>query len=152
MCNHKCQCCGPCCCCKDHVETAFILGLSYIISNVLFFEMLQFVIIVDNFFTLIYLFACKIFHPIQYAVLIFAAYKRSSTAILVWIILTAIICSLHFILGKIIYSYIIAKFFKGGYRTKMKIRSENFSRASGAQKKGVPKFFACGGLFSSWRH
>ena len=29
--------------------------------------------------------------------------------------------------------------------------SENFWRDSGAQK-GVPKFFACAGLFLSWRH
>ena len=103
MCNHKCQCCGPCCCCKDHVETAFILGLAYIICNVLFFEMLPFGIADDNYFTLMYIIACKIFHPFQHAVLIFAAHKRSSTAILAWIILTAIICSLHVILGKITY-------------------------------------------------
>ena len=103
MCNHKCHCCGPCCCCKDHVETAFILGLAYIISNVLFFEILPFGIAMDNHFTLMYIIACKIFHPIQYAVLIFAAHKRSSPAILAWITLTAIICTGHVILGKIIY-------------------------------------------------
>ena len=50
--------------------------------------------------------------------------------------------------------YVIAKFFQGGLgpkwksgRTKMKNWSENFSHAS-----VVPKFFACGGLFSLWRH
>ena len=56
-------------------------------------------------------------------------------------------------------AYIIAKFFQGGYRTKMKIRSDEnenqvgkfFARLRRA-KKGVPKFFACGGLFSSWRN
>ena len=50
--------------------------------------------------------------------------------------------------------YIIAKFFQGGYRTKMKIRSDEnenqvgkfFARLRRA-KKAVPKFFACGGLF-----
>ena len=45
------------------------------------------------------------------------------------------------------YAYIIAKFFQGGYRTKMKIRSENFSRASGAQKKGFPNFSPAAGFF-----
>ena len=84
------------------METAFILGLAYIILNVLFFEMLQFVIELDNYFSLIYIFACKIFHPIQHALLTFAAHKRSSPAILAWIILTAIICTVHVILGKII--------------------------------------------------
>ena len=43
--------------------------------------------------------------------------------------------------------YIIAKFFQGGYRTKMKIRSENFSRASGVQKKGFPNFSPAAGFF-----
>ena len=84
------------------METAFNLGLAYIFSNVLFFDMVQFGFALDNYFTLIYIIACKIFHPIQYALLIFAAHKRSSTAILAWIILTAIICTVHVILGKII--------------------------------------------------
>ena len=44
-------------------------------------------------------------------------------------------------------TYIIAKFFQGGYLTKMKIRSENFSRASGAQKKGFPNFSPAAGFF-----
>ena len=50
-------------------------------------------------------------------------------------------------------------FFRGGIgpkwksgRTKMKIRSENFSRASGAQKKGFPNFSPAAAFFSSWRH
>ena len=50
-------------------------------------------------------------------------------------------------------------FFRGGIgpkwksgRTKMKIRSENFSRASGAQKKGFPNFSPAAGFFSLWRH
>ena len=38
-------------------------------------------------------------------------------------------------------SYVIAKFFQGGYRTKMKNWSEKFSRASGTQKKGFRAFF-----------
>ena len=42
--------------------------------------------------------------------------------------------------GKALTSYIIAKFFQGGSRTKMEIGSENFSRASGAQKKGSQIF------------
>ena len=55
--------------------------------------------------------------------------------------------------------YVIAKFFQGGYRTKMKIWSDRNEKLVGKffarlrrAKKGVPKFFACGGLFSSWRH
>ena len=44
--------------------------------------------------------------------------------------------------------YVIAKFFQGGgYRTKMKIWSENFSCASGAQKKGFPNFSPAAGFF-----
>ena len=43
--------------------------------------------------------------------------------------------------------YVIAKFFQGGYRTKMKIWSENFLRASGAQKKGFANFSPAPGFF-----
>ena len=46
------------------------------------------------------------------------------------------------------------QFFQGGYRTKMKIRSDenenqvgNFSRASSAQKKGFPNFSPAVGFF-----
>ena len=49
-------------------------------------------------------------------------------------------------------AYVIAKFFQGGYRTKMKNWSENFSRASGAQKKGFTNFSPAPGFFSLWRH
>ena len=34
-----------------------------------------------------------------------------------------------------------------GYRSKMKNWSENFSRASGAQKKGFPNFSPAAGFF-----
>ena len=44
-------------------------------------------------------------------------------------------------------AYVIAKFFQGGYRTKMKIWSENFSRASGVQKKGFPNFLPAAAFF-----
>ena len=42
--------------------------------------------------------------------------------------------------------------FLGGPRTKMKKSSENFWRASGAQKKGFPNFSPAPGFFSLWRH
>ena len=55
--------------------------------------------------------------------------------------------------------YVIAKFFQGGYRTKMKIWSDENEKLVGKffarlrrAKKGIRKFFACGGLFSLWRH
>ena len=44
-------------------------------------------------------------------------------------------------------AYVIAKFFQGGYRTKMKIWSENFSRASGAQKRDSQIFRLCRAFF-----
>ena len=59
-------------------------------------------------------------------------------------------------------AYVIAKFFQGGYRTKMKIWSDENEKLVGkifassktktGAKTGVPKFFACGGLFSLWKH
>ena len=49
--------------------------------------------------------------------------------------------------------------FSGGYRTKMIIWSDENEKLVGKffarlwrAKKGVPKFFACAGLFSSSRH
>ena len=41
---------------------------------------------------------------------------------------------------------------RGGPRTKMKKSSENFWRASGAQKKGYPNFSPAAPFFSLWRH
>ena len=99
MCRYKCQCCGPCFCCKDNVETAFILGIAYIVLNALFFELLGLGITDGNPTLWIYFESCKIIHPIQHAVLIYGAHKRSTTTILIWIILTAVILTAHVISG-----------------------------------------------------
>ena len=51
---------------------------------------------------------------------------------------TTALLKLHIVLiSRELFAYVIAKFFQGGYRTKMKIWSENFSPAAG--------FFRCGG-------
>ena len=52
-----------------------------------------------------------------------------------------------FDLQSFVHMYVIAKFFQGGYRTKMKIWSENFPRASGTQKKGFANFSPAAGFF-----
>ena len=100
MCRYKCQCCGPCFCCKDNLDTAFILGIAYIVLNALFFELLGLGITDGNPSLWIYFESCKIIHPIQHAVLIYGAHKRSTTTILIWIILTAVILAAHVISGK----------------------------------------------------
>ena len=103
MCRYKCQCCGPCFCCKDNVETAFILGIAYIVLNALFFELVGLGISVDspNGILIMYMVACKMIHPMQHAVLIYGAHKRNTTAILIWIILTALILTAHVISGTV---------------------------------------------------
>ena len=49
-------------------------------------------------------------------------------------------------------SYVIAKFFQGGVSDQNENLVGKFFARLRRAKKGVPKFFACGGLFSSWRH
>ena len=97
----KCQCCGTCFCCKDNVETAFILGIAYIVFNALFFEFMGLAITSDDSsgVLIMYMIACKMIHPMQHAVLIYGAFKRNTTAILLWIILTSLILTAHVISG-----------------------------------------------------
>ena len=99
MCRYKCQCCGPCFCCKDNVDTAFILGIAYTVLNALFFELLGLGITDGNPTLWIYFESCKIIHPIQHVVLIYGAHKRSTTTILICITLTAVILTAHVISG-----------------------------------------------------
>ena len=108
MCRYKCQCCGPCFCCKDNVETAFILGIAYIVLNALFFELLGLGITDGNPTLWIYFESCKIIHPIQHVVLIYGAHKRSATTILIWIILTAVILTAHVISGTSVNVFIVS--------------------------------------------
>ena len=71
--------------------------------NALFFELVGLGISVDspNGILIMYMVACKMIHPMQHAVLIYGAHKRNTTAILIWIILTALILTAHVISGTV---------------------------------------------------
>ena len=107
MCQHKFQWCGKCCCCKDNVETSLILGLVYIALNAFYFDMIPFALLYgldDPFlhsFVFNYFMACRLIHPIHYGLLVYGAAKRNSTLILIWIILTMIICCIHALGGTV---------------------------------------------------
>ena len=101
----------PCCCAKN-VEAAFVLGIVLAVLN--FLSCLPFCFAQNTELTLVGI-SIGVIGVMTHCILIFGAHKRHSIAILVWMVLAILECSLAYILAGLIFfllNYLIHPIFE----------------------------------------
>ena len=84
---------------KDNVDTAFIIGIVFIVLNVIFFQFVTFGFAVST-AAFCYVAANESGRALVHVLLILGTHKRSSNLILVWMIMIGLLIITDLILGK----------------------------------------------------